>query len=127
MTAILVFISLALIALGVSGYVIHSSQVAQQQRKSRVKLLQEIVRRRFESLPDYRGDRHAFDRAMQQVPVLFGSSGAVIAAFQRYRDAEVSGADPSIAQHYLTEMLRAMCRNVKIDISAIREELPLTT
>ena len=127
MTTILVVISLALIAIGVSGYLIHSSQVAQQRRRTRIKLLQEIVRRRFESLPDYRGDRRAFDRAMQQVPALFGSSGAVVAAFQRYRDAEISAADPSLAQHHLTEMLREMCRDVKIDIAALREELPLTT
>jgi L-lysine 2,3-aminomutase len=124
MITILVLLSLALIAIGVSGYMIHSSQIAQQQRKARIKLLQEIVRRRFESLPGYAGDRHAFDHAIEQVPVLFGNSGAVIAAFQRYRDAEVSGTD-SLAQHHLTEMLREMCRDVKIDTGAIREELPL--
>jgi hypothetical protein len=127
MVGIVVIITVALIAIGVAGYLISTKQMAHQRRKARIKLLQQVVRNRFESSPEYKGDRHAFHHAVEQIPAVFGSSGSVVAAFHRYRDTEVSGSDQALVQHHLTELLREMCRDVDIDVTAVREELPLTS
>lgn len=125
MITVLVIITAALVAIGVGGYLISSKQMAHQRRKARIRLLQQVVRNRFESQPEYGGGRRAFDKAMEQVPAVFGSSGLVVAAFHRYRDAQSAGTDHALAQRHLTELLREMCRDTGIDTAAVREELPL--
>lgn len=127
MISILAIITSVLVAIGVGGYLINSKQMAHQRRKARIKLLQQIVRHRYQTLPEYHGDRHVFQNAMEQVPAVYGSSGSVVAAFHRYRDTEVAGSENALAQHHLTELLREMCRDVDIDVTAVREELPLSS
>lgn len=85
-------------------------------RKARMKVLQQLVRRRWMLAPGYSGDRRPLEEALKEAAAAFEKSALVTAALERLKS---SGSET--AEWQLREVLRAMCQAVEIDPSVLAE------
>ena len=95
------------------------SIAAGQKRRSRFRILHRFVAARYQSSPDFAGDRSEFEEVLKEVRRTFRNDAGVIAALDRYRDHLVARSGASAANHEVTEAIYAMCRNLKMDPATV--------
>ena len=95
------------------------SIAAGQKRRARFRILHRFVAVRYQSSPDFAGDRTEFEDVLKEVRRAFRSDSGVIAALDRYRDHLVDRAGSAAANHDITEAIRAMCRSLKMDPATV--------
>jgi hypothetical protein len=85
-----------------------------QRRRKRLRVLHRLVAVRYQSSPDYSGDRTEFEEAIKETRRTFGDASPVITSLDAYRDHMVRG-EAELAQRRLNEAIRAICREMKMD------------
>jgi hypothetical protein len=103
-----------LIFLFVCLLIVRISITIGQKRRARLRTLHHLVGVRYQSSPDFAGDRAEFEEALKETRRVFRDSEPVILSLDQYRDHMVRG-EPELAQRRLTEAIRAICRELKMD------------
>lgn len=103
-----------LVVLFIALLIVRISITLGRKRRTRLRVLHHLVGTRYQSSAEYAGDRTEFEEAIQESRRMFRDSQAVIAPLDAYRDHMVRG-EAELAQRRLTEAIRAMCRELKMD------------
>ena len=86
-----------LIFLFVCLLIVRISITLGQKRRARLRTLHHLVGVRYQSSPDFEGDRTEFEEAIKETRRVFCDSQPVIVSLDEYRDHMVRG-EPELAQ-----------------------------
>jgi hypothetical protein len=88
-----------------------------ETRRLKIQILQQIMAYRF-SLQNIK-----FVEAMNQLPVVYHESKEVLTAYKEYREHIMNHGDPLVGHQKLVELLKAMYKNLRINIEPLNDDM----
>ena len=76
------------------------------------------------NLVGYRSDVRSveFSKALNEILIVFQDSKEVLEAMENFREKLILNQNNNLANSYLLKLVKAMCKNLKIDINKVNDD-----